>query len=140
MAAWWAVSPPPESGPSPTRSCWPPASGCGPICSTKWWRSDGVAVVIFIGVWVCALLVWWACSNAFRHSDMDKLKSRLLGSNKPKKAKTSVIGSLMHSDETNTLLALKFLRRFQLQTKLQDLLEQGGMKWTTQKLVNISLG
>jgi tight adherence protein B len=99
-----------------------------------------VAVVIFIGVWVCALLVWWACSNAFRHSDMDKLKSRLLGSNKPKKAKTSVIGSLMHSDETNTLLALKFLRRFQLQTKLQDLLEQGGMKWTTQKLVNISLG
>lgn len=97
-------------------------------------------VVIFIGIWLCALLVWWACSNAFRHSDMDKLKSRLLGSNKPKKAKTSVIGSLIQSDETNTLLALKFLRRFQLQTKLQDLLEQGGMKWSTQKLVNISLG
>jgi tight adherence protein B len=97
-------------------------------------------IVIAIVVWVCALLVWWACSNAFRHSDMDKLKSRLLGGNKPKKAKTSVIGSLIQTDETNTLLALKFLRRFQLQSKLQDLLEQGGMKWTTQKLVNISLG
>ncbi len=96
-------------------------------------------VLIAILVWACALLVWWACSNAFRHSDMDKLKSRLLGSNKPKKAKTSVIGSLIQSDETNTLLAFKFLRRFQLQTKLQDLLEQGGMKWSTQKLVNISL-
>jgi tight adherence protein B len=98
-----------------------------------------VFVLIAILVWACALLVWWACSNAFRHSDMDKLKSRLLGSNKPKKAKTSVIGSLIQSDETNTLLAFKFLRRFQLQTKLQDLLEQGGMKWSTQKLVNISL-
>lgn len=97
-------------------------------------------IVIAIVVWACALLVWWACSNAFRHSDMDKLKSRLLGTNKPKKAKTSVIGSLIQSDETNTLLALKFLRRFQLQTKLQELLEQGGMKWSTQKLVNISLG
>ena len=96
-------------------------------------------VVIAIVVWVCALLVWWACSNAFRHSDMDKLKSRLLGSNKPKKSKTSVIGSLIQQDETNTLLALKFLRRFQLQTRLQDLLEQGGSKWSTQKLVNISL-
>ncbi len=96
-------------------------------------------VLIAIVVWACALLVWWACSNAFRHSDMDKLKSRLLGSNKPKKSKTSVIGSLIQSDETNTLLAIKFLRRFQLQTKLQDLLEQGGMKWSTQKLVNISL-
>jgi tight adherence protein B len=98
-----------------------------------------VFVLIAILVWACALLVWWACSKAFRHSDMDKLKSRLLGTNKPKKAKTSVIGSLIQSDETNTLLAIKFLRRFQLQTKLQDLLEQGGMKWSTQKLVNISL-
>ena len=97
-------------------------------------------VVIAIVVWACALLVWWACSNAFRHSDMDKLKSRILGgSGKPKQAKTSVIGSILQTDETNTLLALKFLRRFQLQTKLQDLLEQGGMKWSTQKLVNISL-
>ena len=96
-------------------------------------------VLIAVVVWACALLVWWACSNAFRHSDMDKLKSRLLGSNKPKKTKTSVIGSLIQQDETNTLLAVKFLRRFQLQSKLQDVLEQGGMKWSTQKLVNISL-
>jgi tight adherence protein B len=98
-----------------------------------------VFVVIAIVVWACALLVWWACSNAFRHSDMDKLKSRLLGSSKPKRAKTSVMGALIQQDETNKLLALKFLQRFQLQTKLQELLEQGGLKWTTHKLVNISL-
>jgi len=98
-----------------------------------------VFVLIAIVVWACALLVWWACSNAFRHSDMDKLKSRLLGSNRPKKSRTTVIGSLIQQDETNTLLALKFLRRFQLQTKLQDLLEQGGLKWSTHKLINISL-
>ena len=98
-----------------------------------------IFVVIAVVVWGCALLVWWACSNAFRHSDVDKLKNRLLGSSRPKKAKTSVIGSLIQQDETNTLLALKFLRRFQLQSKLQDLLEQGGLKWSTQKLVNISL-
>lgn len=96
-------------------------------------------IVIAIAVWGCALLVWWACSNAFRHSDMDKLKSRILGSSKPKTAKTSVTGSLIQEDETNTLLGIKFLRRFQLQTKLQDLLEQGGLKWSTHKLVNISL-
>ena len=43
--------------------------------------------IIAIAVWICALVIWWVCSNAFRHSDMDKLKSRLLGSNKAKKAK-----------------------------------------------------
>jgi tight adherence protein B len=96
-------------------------------------------LIIALVVWACALLVWWACSNAFRHSDLDKLKSRLLGSSKQKKAKTSVIGSLIHTDEQNTLLSTKFLRRFQLQAKLQELLEQGGLKWSTHKLVNISL-
>jgi len=98
-----------------------------------------VFVLVAIVVWACALLVWWACSNAFRHSDMDKLKSRLLGSNRTKKSKTNVIGTLIQQDETNKLLALKFLQRFQLQTKLQDLLEQGGLKWSTHKLVNITL-
>ena len=39
-----------------------------------------------------------------------------------------MIGSLIQQDETNTLLALKFLRRFQLQGKLQELLEQGGIE------------
>jgi hypothetical protein len=42
-------------------------------------------VIIAIAVWVCALVLWWLFSNAFRHSDMDRLKSRLLGTNKPKK-------------------------------------------------------
>ena len=38
-------------------------------------------IIIAIAVWVCALVIWWVCSNAFRHSDLDKLKSRLLGEN-----------------------------------------------------------
>ncbi len=46
-------------------------------------------VMIAIAVWVCALVIWWVCSNAFRHSDLDKLKSRLLGTSKAKKAKVA---------------------------------------------------
>jgi len=94
-------------------------------------------LIIAIAVWVCALVLWWLFSNAFRHSDMDRLKSRLLGGNKPKK--TKVVGpnaSLIQTDENNALLSTKFLKRFQLQTKLQELLEQAGMKWSTHRLVN----
>ncbi len=97
-------------------------------------------VLIVVLVWVCALLVWWVCSNAFRHSDMDKLKSRLLGSSKAKKVKTtSSIGSLIQSDEQNKLLGAKFLQRFQLQSKLEEMLEQAGLRWSTHRLVNTSL-
>jgi tight adherence protein B len=98
-------------------------------------------LIIAIAVWACALVVWWICSNAFRHSDLDKLKSRLIGTSKTKAAKSSAGGggSLIHTEEKNVLLATKFLRRFQLQSKLQEMIEQAGMKWTTQRLVNTSL-
>src|ERR1700685_829953 len=141
MAAWWGASRLLASGLSSTKSCWPPASGCAPTCLTRWWRFDGMFVMIAIAVWACALVIWWICSNAFRHSDLDKLKSRLIGSNKTKAAKVAAGagGSLIHSEEKNVLLGTKFLRRFQLQSKLQELLEQAGMKWSTHRLVNTCL-
>jgi tight adherence protein B len=98
-------------------------------------------LMIAIAVWACALVIWWICSNAFRHSDLDKLRSRLIGTGKTKTAKSSAGrgGALIHAEEKNVLLATKFLRRFQLQSKLQELLEQAGMKWSTHRLVNTSL-
>jgi len=98
-------------------------------------------LIIAIAVWVCALVLWWLFSNAFRHSDMDRLKSRLLGTNKPKKSKAAAQNaSLIQTDEnSNALLSTTFLKRFQLQAKLQELLEQAGMKWSTHRLVNTCL-
>ena len=97
-------------------------------------------LIIAIAVWVCALVIWWLFSNAFRHSDMDKLKSRLLGTNKTKKAKAGgANASLIQTDENNALLSTKMLKRFQLQTKLQEMIEQAGMKWSTHRLVNTCL-
>jgi tight adherence protein B len=97
-------------------------------------------LVIAIAVWVCALVIWWVCSNAFRHSDLDKLKSRLLGTNKAKKTKSSAqSASLIQAEEKGGLLATRLLKRYQLQTKFQELLEQAGMRWSTHRLVNTCL-
>jgi tight adherence protein B len=97
-------------------------------------------LLIAIGIWACALVVWWGCSRAFRHSDLDRLKSRLLGTSKSTKNKAlAQNAALIHTDEKNSLLSAKFFQRFQLQTKLQEMLEQAGMKWTTHRLVNTCL-
>jgi len=97
-------------------------------------------ILIAIGVWVCALAIWWVCSNAFRHSDLDRLKSRLLGTSKAKKTKTAVQNAaLIQTEESGGLLATRFLKRYRLQSKFQELLEQAGMKWSTHRLVNTSL-
>src|SRR5258707_8366718 len=97
-------------------------------------------ILIAIGVWICALVIWWVCSNAFRHSDLDKLKSRLLGTNKAKKSKAAgQNASLIQTEEKGGLLATRFLKRYQLQTKFQEMLEQAGMRWSTHRLVNTCL-
>ena len=97
-------------------------------------------IIIAIAVWVCALVIWWVCSNAFRHSDLDKLKSRLLGANKAKKTKAAgQNASLIQTEEKGGLLATRFLKRYQLQTKFQEMLEQAGMRWSTHRLVNTCL-
>ena len=97
-------------------------------------------LIIAAAVWICALVIWWVCSNAFRHSDLDKLKSRLLGTNKNKAAKgKGQAASLIQTEEKGGLLATRLLKKYQLQTKLQELLEQAGMRWSTHRLVNTSL-
>jgi tight adherence protein B len=97
-------------------------------------------ILIAIAVWVAALGIWWACSNAFRHSDLDRLKSRLLGTSKSKKTKvTAQNASLIQTEESGGLLATRFLKRYRLQSKFQEMLEQAGLKWSTHRLVNTTL-
>jgi tight adherence protein B len=97
-------------------------------------------ILIAIAVWVAALAIWWVCSNAFRRSDLDRLKSRLLGTSKKKKTKAAVQNaSLIQTEETGGLLATRLLKRYRLQSKFQELLEQAGLKWSTHRLVNTSL-
>lgn len=97
-------------------------------------------VLIAVAVWVCALAIWFVFSRAFRSSDMDRLKSRLLGTNKTKKSKTPGTNvTLIQSEEKGGLLAAKFFEKYKLQTKLQELIEQAGMKWSTSRLVNTCL-
>ncbi len=97
-------------------------------------------ILIAIGVWVAALSIWWVCSNAFRHSDLDRLKSRLLGTSKTKKTKAAAQhASLIQAEESGGLLATRFLKRYRLQSKFQEMLEQAGLKWSTHRLVNTCL-
>lgn len=89
---------------------------------------------IVILLWILVIGVWWLCSNAFRTADVDRFKARLLGSAKAKKAKSQQGPALIHSEHVGFLNTL--MKRFQLHTRLQDLLEQAGLKWSVAKLLN----
>lgn len=90
--------------------------------------------VVFVAIWIVALGGWWIWTNIFRTSDMERFKSRLLGSSKLKKDKTLVGPALLQSDAGSGLV-FKLIRRFRLQEQLKEVLEQAGVKWTPSQLI-----
>jgi tight adherence protein B len=94
-------------------------------------------LVIALLIWIAAMGIWWLCSNAFRNADLDRFKNRLLGSVKAKKGKSQQGPALIHSDQGGMLV--KIMKRLQLQIRVQQLLEQAGLKWSVAKLLNLCL-
>lgn len=95
---------------------------------------------IAIAIWLVAVLAWWVCSKAFRQADLDRLKNRLLGTNKAKKAKSGKdTPALIQSDAEPGAIVARVMKRFELQTRLQDLLEQAGLKWHAARLIHGSM-
>jgi len=88
-------------------------------------------LVVFVAGWVGLLLIWFICSRVFRSADMDKVKARLTGIGKPKKEKNnSSAPALINENKPTPVLISKIMDKFNLETKLSELLEQAGMKWT----------
>jgi tight adherence protein B len=99
-----------------------------------------VFLSLAIGVWITAVLAWWICSKAFHRADLDRLKNRLLGTAKAKKQKaTKEAPALIQTEAQPGVLAARIMRRFQLQTRVQDLLEQAGLKWHAARLIHSCL-
>jgi tight adherence protein B len=94
---------------------------------------------IAIAVWLVAVLAWWVCSKAFRQADLDRLKNRLLGTNRQKAKSAKDAPALIQTEMQPGVLVARVMKRFQLQTRLQDLLEQAGLKWHAARLIHGSM-
>lgn len=94
--------------------------------------------VIFIAVLAGTTSVFFLLDGRMRKSDVNNIKSRLLGNSKTKKARSDA-PALMQSDVPQGRLALELLNRLQLRERLQRLLERAGLRWTVTRFVHTSL-
>src|SRR5579884_1132712 len=91
-------------------------------------------LIAVIGIWAALLVIWFVSSRAFRSADVDRVKARLTGIGKPKKEKSgSAAPALITENKPAPAVLGKIMSRFNLETKLQELLDQAGMKWTTSR-------
>ncbi len=102
-----------------------------------------MSFVILIGaIWAVAMLAWFLVTKYLKSSDLDRIKNRLSGTNKAKKAKTGKAGeaSVMQAEPgTKNRLAQKIVDKYRLGPKIGNLLEQAGMRWAPARLVHTCL-
>jgi tight adherence protein B len=101
-------------------------------------------MVLFIGVivlvWLSVLTAWWLMSSFLRSSDFSKVKDRLAGGNKAKKAKSLTIQpkQLLQSDLSSAPSLLSNLfKRYNVLPRLNDLIEQAGLKWSPLPTIHV---
>ncbi len=101
----------------------------------------GFFIMIAIAVWVGSMVVWYLVSNLLKSKDVDKIKSRLAGKEPKVKLKKKDGGpALIRSEDLQTgKFALRILKKFDLQPKLQTMLEQAGLKWRVARLIHACL-
>jgi len=98
-------------------------------------------LLIVIGIWLLVMAIWWVSSSAFRTADVDRLKARLLGTTREQKKKAAQQGpALINPDRPAATILMRLIGRFNLEKRLQEMLEQAGMKMTVARLLHTCLG
>jgi tight adherence protein B len=96
-----------------------------------------LVVVLFVVVWVGAVLAGYLFWSARRSIDVDRIKNRLLGRAEAKRKAGRKGPALMPAEDKSTgRMILHLLQRFQLKERLSTLLEQAGLKWRAARLIH----
>lgn len=92
-------------------------------------------------VWAAALAGWLVISKYVKKSDVDRVKSRLLGREKIKKDKSPVPAATVFHTKTasNNKVAEMLVEKYQLGPKLAIFLEQAGLAWQPGHFVHLTL-
>jgi tight adherence protein B len=99
-------------------------------------------IMIAIGIWLTVIVGWYVVTKLLKDKGVDQIQSRLGGKEVKAKVRTrdnrpSLIGA---AGGEGGVLALRILERWDLQPRLQTLLEQAGVRWGVARLVHACLG
>jgi tight adherence protein B len=97
-------------------------------------------ILIVLLFWAVSLGAYFLFSRWFRSSDVDKIKNRLMGTQKKESKSTSSKVALFETEEQPKGQILpRLMTNFNLTVKAQQLLEQAGLKWKPVKLAQLCL-
>jgi tight adherence protein B len=97
-------------------------------------------ILLIVILWAVVLGAYFAFSRWFRSADVDKVKNRLMGTQrKESKAANSKVALFDTEEQPKGQIIPKLMKDFNLTGRIQQLLEQAGLKWNPVKLVHLCL-
>lgn len=100
-------------------------------------------ILIFLLIWLGSVAIYWFTTRYFRQSDVNRMRERIISSpeKKEKKIKTAANSpQLLASEDLKTgRVVLRLLRRFELNSRLERLVDQSGLKWRPARVVHTCL-
>ena len=97
---------------------------------------------IVLIVWAVFMAAWLVVSKYFKSADLDRVKARLLGTSKPKKADKRAAGQpqvLTQAEGKKNDFAQVLVEKYQLGPKIGIFLEQAGVSWTPARFVHLTI-
>jgi tight adherence protein B len=99
------------------------------------------AFLVFLIIVGGTYLLYQAFGRSAGAADVQRVKDRLLGKTKSEKASGGAeTPALIKSDEPPTSPFEKLLKNMQLTERVEQMIEQAGLRWTPPKLMRIALG
>src|SRR5579872_6267739 len=100
-----------------------------------------LVVFSFVVVVLATAGGYFLLDSRMRRSDLDSIKSRLLGGAASKSKRKDAAPALMQNQErSKDRMALELLRRLRLGYRLKQLLEHAGLRWPVMRLVRLVAG
>jgi tight adherence protein B len=99
-------------------------------------------IVMLALIWAVCLGAWMLVSKYFKSSDIDKLKTRLSGSGKKRKAKAAdgLTPTVVRQQEAaKNKFAQMLVDKWKIGPKLAQFLEQAGMQWQPARFVHLTI-
>jgi tight adherence protein B len=99
-----------------------------------------LVILSFVAVVLATAGGYFLLDSRLRRSDLDSIKSRLLGTAAKAAARKGAAPALMRGEDAKKdRMVLELLRRFRLRHRLQQLLEHAGLRWPVARLARLVL-
>jgi tight adherence protein B len=100
-------------------------------------------LIAALGIWALAMGAWFLVSRYVKSADVDRVKARLLGTAKTKKAvkkgEKEAPQVLRQARGDKNKFAQMLVEKYRLGPKISEFLEQAGIDWSAARLVHLTI-